>query len=210
MDQKLVMGQIEAGFPDIMYNVRKFDENEELTREDGIYEDRGGFDLAIIKKCILDFGQLFQAIDQSGYSDKKPPREIMEELAEYCLAVNPQLRRFWISGPGKVEKPDFEEIAAKLAKSAKTAKTAKERNDRICDLERKTLKSAKKTILRIFDEMSNSEIAEKLDIFEIGVETLKSRNWTFWDCISIAEKFDLDVEVVFGRFRRSTERKEDQ
>ncbi len=206
MNPELAMGKLEA--PDIMYNVRKFDENEELSREDGTYEDRGGFDLAIIKKCILDFGQLFQAIDQSGYSNKKPPREIMEELAEYCLEVNPQLRRFWVSGPGKVEKPDFEETRSKMAKFAKKAKIAKERDDEIRELGRKTLGNAKNTILRIFDEMSNSEIAEKLEVSEKRVKMLKSRNWTFWDCLSVAKKFDLDVEVVFGRFHESREGKE--
>lgn len=208
MDQKLVMSKIEA--PDIMYNIRKFDANEELTRKDGIYEDRGGFDLLIIKKCIVDFGGLFHMIDQSGYSDKKTPRAIMEDLAESVLEVNPHFRRFWVSGPGKVEKPDFEEMSAKLAKNAKKAKIEKKRDDEIRVLEQKVLRSAKNTIFRIFDEMSNSEIAEKLDIFEIGVETLKNRNWTFWDCISIAEKLDLDVEVVFGRFRQYGEGRGDQ
>jgi hypothetical protein len=208
MEQELVIGRVDA--TDIMYNIRKFDANEELTRDDGIYEDRGGFDLAIIKKCIVDFGDLFYALDKSGYSAERPPREIMVDLAENCLKVNPHFRDFWISGPGKVEKPDFGEISAKMAENRKNAKIAQKRDHRIRELEQKALSRAKNTILRIFDEMSNSEIAEKLDIFEIGVETLKNRNWTFWDCISIAEKLDLDVEVVFARFRHYGEGRGDQ
>jgi len=194
----------------IDYKIRVFEDSEELTREDGIYESRAGFDLAIIKKCVLDFGELFRNCDISGYSAEKSPKAIMEEISENCLDENPHFRAFWVSGPGKVEKPDFEEISRKKAEFAKNAKIAEERKDRICALQLKTLENAKKTILRIFDEMSNSEIAEKLDIFEIGVETLKNRKWSFWDCLSIAEKLDLDVEVVFGRFRSYAEGKGDQ
>jgi len=208
MNQKLIMGKLEA--PDIMYNVRKFDENEELTREDGIYESKGGFDLAIIKKCILDFGQLFYIIDQSGYSKKKTPAAIMEELAEFCLEVNPHFRDFWVSGPGKVEKRDISEISAEIAKNREKAKIDEKLDRELRELEQKTLRKAKNTILRIFDELSDSEIGEKLDISEKSVKTLKSRNWTFRDCLSIAEKLDLDVEVVFGRFRTYGEGKGDQ
>jgi hypothetical protein len=194
----------------IKYEIRKFADDEELTRSDGIYECKEGFDLVVVQRCVVDFGNLFRLCDTSGYSSKKSPREIIAGIAENCLDENPHFRAFWVSGPGKVEKPDFEEISRKKAEFAKNAKIAEKRYDRIRDLELKTLENAKKTILRIFDEMSNSEIAEKLDIFEIGVETLKSRNWTFWDCISIAEKLDLDVEVVFGRFRSYAEGKGDQ
>ncbi len=206
MDQKLVLEKIEAA--DLMYNIRKFDENEGLTRADGIYESRGGFNLVIIKKCILDFAQLLHAIDQCGYSKEKLPKEIIADLAESALEQNPQFRESWISGPGKVKRSDFSGTSTKLAENAKNAKIAKERNEQIRDLERKTLENAKKTILRILEEFSDIEIAEKLDILEVGVEVLKNRNWTFRDCLSIAEKLDLDVEIIFGRFRESREGKE--
>ncbi len=209
MDQKLVLEKIEvADDTDLTYNIRKFDENEGLTREDGIYESRGGFNLVIIKKCILDFVELFHTIDRCGYSKEKLPKEIIADLAESALEQNPHFRAFWISGPGKVKRSDFSVNSTKLAEYAKKAKIAKERKAQIRDLEQKTLENAKKTILLILEEFSNIEIAEKLDIFEIGVETLKNRNWTFRDCLSIAEKLDLDVEIIFGRFRESREGKE--
>ena len=210
MSQRLVIGRIEA--VDLMYNIRKFDENEGLPQEDGIYESKGDFEVAIVKKCILDFRKLLHVIDQSGYSEEKPPKEIIADLAENALEQNPHFRSFFVSRlekskkakKSKKESSEMTEIRNIDEKSEKTRK-------RILATElkgQKTLENAKNTILRIFDEMSNSEIAEKLDIFEIGVETLKNRSWAFWDCISVAEKLDLDVEVVFGRFRESREGRE--
>lgn len=93
------------------------------------------------------------------------------------------------------------ENSPKMRKSLEIAKKRQERKLRLAEIEQKTLENAKKAILRVFEEMSNREIAEKLDIFESGVEVLKKRAWHFEDCISIAEKLDLDVEIAFGRFR---------
>ena len=102
------------------------------------------------------------------------------------------------------------EKSPKMRKSLEIFEIAKKRFGRkvaLGRLERKTLQNAKNTILRIFEDFADSEIAEKLDISEKSVRTLKSRTWTFRRCLMIAEKRDLDVEVVFGRFHHSREGK---
>ena len=63
--------------------------------------------------------------------------------------------------------------------------------------ERKILQNAKIAILAKTATFTRAEIAEKLDILEVGVEVLKNRGWTFWDCLSIADKLNLELEIVF-------------
>ncbi len=174
--------------------IRKFDASVGLTREERLHHSEEGFNLAIVRKGVQDHQDIFRLTDKIGYSDQKSPKEIMAELAELVLEQNPHFRAFEPRNRPKIQE---------MGKLSEIAEKRRNGIEAIGVLEQKTLKSAKTAILKIWEKFSDPEIAEKLDCFEIGVETLRDRNWTFWDCLRIAERFDLDVKVVFEQFSNS-------
>lgn len=177
----------------LTYNIRVYNPEVFLGDDRRRWDSKESFDYTVARKCVEYLGDLVRMAHQLGCCSEKSPKAIIAEVAESALERNPHFR---------AQNPEFAEMSEIERKRRETAKKQSAQKVVLDDLELKTLQNAKKGILRLFGDLSDSEIAGKLDIPEKSVKTLKSRNWTFRDCLKLAEKLDLDVEIVFGRFRQ--------
>jgi hypothetical protein len=58
------------------------------------YQSIQGKELSVVKASLPDWEQIFQDLDKEGVSKETHPRELVHELYEMAVLVNPQLK--WV------------------------------------------------------------------------------------------------------------------
>jgi len=75
--------------------VRKYEESEDalISLLGGTpFETTPGYHLLIVERCIEDFADVFQLLDQMGVSSKISPENLVEELYNIAISYNPFLK----------------------------------------------------------------------------------------------------------------------
>lgn len=101
-------------------NVRKYEESDDALVAilgGNPFESNRGYHLLVVQRCIEDFSDVFELLDQLGISGKIKPEVLMEELYKIVIEHNPFL---------KLENVDLKSVRAQF----KSQERSKIRNNR--------------------------------------------------------------------------------
>lgn|SRR5574338_99707 len=79
----------------LFLNVRKYEDSEStlVALLGGTpFESSRGYHLLIVQRCIEDFADVFQLLDEIGLSKKTPPATLVEDLYNIAISYNPFLK----------------------------------------------------------------------------------------------------------------------